>query len=78
VSETLLAERPMGRKKKAPEEMAPALASVKIAEVEHARLKIVSSVEGRNIADILTEIIRGPVEKRYKAALAKLNEREKG
>lgn len=78
MTDTLVAERPMARKKKPENELAPALAAVKIGKAEHARLKIVSSVEGRDIADILTEMVRATLDKRYRAALAKLNEAEGG
>jgi hypothetical protein len=53
-----------------------AFVTVKIGRPEHARLKLVAGVQGRDISDLLTDLVRGPLERLYKQALAKLNAEE--
>jgi hypothetical protein len=50
----------------------PLATSVKIDPGLHSKLKIISSVEGRNISSIVNEILRGPVEKLYRDAFGNL------
>lgn len=74
--EALTLERPVARKAPQPAPEPVPLVTAKISRSHHARLKIVSSVEGKDIASIIGEMIDGPLEKRYKAALVKLNQGE--
>ena len=70
-----LLEAPMARKKaeKTPESSS-ALTTVKVEKLIHARLKIVSQVEGVDVAPLITQLLGASLEKRYKAAVAKLAE----
>lgn len=72
---TATAEVRMGRKKKGP---ASEMITVKIKRSIHTKLGIIASVEHRDISDLLSEVSEAPVDRRYKIALAKLNEAEGG
>jgi hypothetical protein len=76
--DTLVAERPVGRKKKSEVAGQPPFITVKIARSVHAKLAIIASEQGRDLSDLLTEIASGPVDKLYKQTLARLNQKAQG
>lgn len=69
-------ENAMGRKKTSKSE-GPIYTTVKIERAVHARLKIVSGITGRDISEMVSEILKAPVDRLYKDAVAKLSEPEK-
>ena len=52
--------------------------TVKLGKEEHSKLRTVASVLDRDIANLLTEIVRGPIDKLWREQIALLNEQVKG
>ena len=77
---TLAVGRNMGRKKKAADNQPKpsSFVTVKIGRSEHAKLRIVAAHQDRDLADILTEIVRTPIDRLWKQALKEQGEQAKG
>lgn len=77
---TLAFERTMGRKKKEADAAPrlPEFVTVKLARAEHAKLRIVAAHQNRDLGDILTEIVKGPVDRLWKQALKEQGEQAEG
>lgn len=72
--------RTMGRKKKTAgdEPKQSAFVTVKIGRTEHAKLRIVAAHQDRDLADILTDIVRAPIDRLWKQALKEQGEQAEG
>ncbi len=70
-------ERPMS-KKKAETPKPSEFVTVKISRAEHTKLRLVAASQGRDMAEVLTDLVRGPLDKLWKSEVARQSEEAKG
>jgi len=56
----------------------PGPVAVKMGRAEHSKLRIVAAHQNRDLADLLTEIVKAPIDRLWKTALKEQGEQAEG